>query len=417
MPPPRAGSPKHIHVTATLPPCDDSREDAGISSRSSFEVSKTSATISTAGSPAISARRSYVEAVKHQASAVFGFKRSQTSPDFDTVCEDGQETSYPCRRSCPVLVNGAPPYQSGSDAENSLFSDVTPANAEVIGRYSSETEGEMRWLRMIDPVKHSRRVDTKKTVASRLLGESSRGEALLFSLAVKNWRSSRVLWSLWVTGVICGMLALMEWMPLDLVWCSLLMLPLPTFTVLVLSVDLVNEVLEQFEFYLITILQLSLSCVAVVMLQDRRGVFWCCLLPSSFIACFVDAYPPRFRRVFSIYFFSAFQLILIFWGLLLAFSWIHIRDDNLHFKFLKGRLAPASCSIVVTLNAFCLKHLHVAIRKPDHFVLIVGAIRTLRVQVRNVIDTEGNPTLHYARVDRTPSLLSARTLAEGPVAR
>mmetsp|Transcript_2917 Transcript_2917/g.5682 ORF Transcript_2917/g.5682 Transcript_2917/m.5682 type:complete len:410 (-) Transcript_2917:21-1250(-) len=264
-------------------------------------------------------------------------------------------------------------------------------------------------IRVIDPVKRSRRVETKRTVAAYLLGEGSKLENTLFKWAVQNWKTSRLLWSLWVSGAIFGLLTLLECIPLELVWFSILMLPLPGFTSLVLSVDLLKEVIEQFEFYLVSILQVALAVGAVIMLQDRRAVFWFCYSPTMIIATFIDAYPPRYRSRFSRMFFSAMIGMLIFWTCTLTFGLIRIRDIHWQLAYLEGRCASMSCHMMLTLTAFCCKHLFFAIWKPDHLVIIRNPTRTLHVPVRKeevCHERDGKVTQKYIRLDRQLTNLS-----------
>jgi len=275
---------------------------------------------------------------------------------------------------------------------------------------SATSDPDSQSIRVVEPVKRSRRVETKNTIASSLLGKGSRLENMLFRMAVQNYWTSRLLWSLWLAGVGLGLTSLIQWIDLHFVWCSVLMLPLPAFTVMVLSIDLVLEVLTQFEYYLITSLQVFLAAAAAGMLRDKRIVFWVCLMPSMLIATLIDAYPHRYRRIFSVMFFSAMQGMLLFWAAALTFRLVPLTDSWFELAYLEGKVASTCCSMMVTLSAFCCRHLFVSIWKPDHFVLILGSVRTLKVQVKTELNQgeDGNLRATYVRTERRISTLSVR---------
>lgn len=274
--------------------------------------------------------------------------------------------------------------------------------------------GDAESIRILEPVKRSRRVETKNTIASTLLGKGSRLENLLFRMAVQKFWTSRLLWSLWLAGVGLGLSSLIKWIDVNFVWCSVFMLPLPGFTVMVLSMDLVLEVLTQFEYYLITSLQVFLATASAGMLHDRRIVFWACLMPSMLIATLIDAYPHRYRRIFSVMFFSAMQGMLLFWGAALTFRLVPLTDSWFDIAYLEGKVASMCCSSMVTLSAFCCRHLFVSIWKPDQFVLILGSVRTVKVHVKAELNQgeDGNLQATYVRMDRRHSALSVRE--DGP---
>lgn len=131
------------------------------------------------------------------------------------------------------------------------------------------------------------------------------------------------------------------------------------------------------------------------------------------IATFVDAYPPRYRSRFSRMFFSAMIGVLIIWMCTLMFGLIRIRDMHWQLAYLQARGVSMSGHIMLTLTAFCCKHLFFAIRKPDQLVLVRHATRTMHVPVRieefmEGVDVEGKVSVSakYVRMDRQGTNLS-----------
>lgn len=342
---------------------------------------------------------------------------SQVSDDRSCPSSFGLPAGYdPVSSQTSTILYGSRCLAEAGSTADSLTSVDGCASQE-----SAEKEGELGadlcMIRVLDPVKRSRRIETKRTVAAWLLGEGSKLENTLFRWAVQNWKTSRMLWSLWLTGLAFGLLTLLEWIPVSLVYLSMLMLPLPGFSSLVLSVDLLKDVFEQFEFYLISLLQVALATAAVLMLPDQRAVFWFCYSPTMVIATFIDAYPQRYRCRFSRMFFSAMIAILIFWTLSLTFRLIQYTDREFKFANLEGRLATVSSHIMLTLTAFCCKNLFFAFCKPDHLVIIRNATRTLHVPVRKLQEHHTDSTDHtlsqngpnvekWVRLDRQGTNLS-----------
>jgi len=246
-------------------------------------------------------------------------------------------------------------------------------------------------IRIIEPTRHSSRVDTSLTVASLIFGRKSRVEHKIFRYSVRS-RFQTFLWCTWVIGVVCGLLSSVGFIHTDFIWCSVLMLPLPIFVSQVLCVDLVKQVLFEFETYFVLYFQRLLLHYAWMLLKEKpedwnkRWFFWLCFGPSMVIASFVDAYPSAYRKMFSTMFFTGLALVYGYWTFVLMFDYCDNLNDDAIWEFkgtkIHGFARTESVSTMFTLLAFCGRHLYVSIFRPDEFVVITSAVRTIRVEVR-----------------------------------
>jgi len=205
---------------------------------------------------------------------------------------------------------------------------------------------------------------------------------------------------MWWIGVVVGIMALSGCIPPECTWIAVLMLPLPVVTFFALSIDLMKEVLWQFEFYLICGLQVHLLySVSVVVGWDTRAVFWASCCPSMMVAAFIDAFPSKYRPLFSKMFFSGLGLILACWACMLTFGWSKpIKPSTWSFYELEGNTMSSSVGSIVTLFTFCCRHFFVAWFHPDHFVIIVSEMRTVKESVSaEIVEVDGvlQPTGKY----------------------
>merc|ERR1719277_2701066 len=145
-------------------------------------------------------------------------------------------------------------------------------------------ESKRKTIRMIESVKEARHVRTDRSIASLFLGYHSRAEHMLFVIGVKNEISTGILWSLWFLGSFGGLLVVAGFLPKACIWISLLMLPLPTVAFLLLSKDLVCEILEEIDFYVVSILQTMLFLTALHRVRDQNAVFWISFYPTMMVS-------------------------------------------------------------------------------------------------------------------------------------
>mmetsp|Transcript_114269 Transcript_114269/g.227380 ORF Transcript_114269/g.227380 Transcript_114269/m.227380 type:complete len:650 (-) Transcript_114269:108-2057(-) len=311
----------------------------------------------------------------------------------------GQPAAGPCIDEVEEDEANADCDRPQQDARGSYASDgwqATPASAQSLPSMDSLVSMATNRIRSIEAVWVPRRVQTEDTVSGRLFRRDSWCQRVLFYLAIKGWQ----LWSMWWIGAVIGILALSNCIPAEYAWVAVLMLPLPIVTFLALSIDLMKEVLLQFEFYLIFGLQVHLLySVGVIIGWDARLVFWLCYCPSMMVAAFMDAFPSKFRPLFSKMFFSGLGLILASWAIMLTFGFAHpIRKSTWSFLELEGNTMSSSLSSVGTLFIFCCRHFFVAWFHPDHFVIIVSEVRTLLETVSaEIVEVDGvlQPTGKY----------------------
>jgi len=215
-------------------------------------------------------------------------------------------------------------------------------------------------------------VSTSHTVASLFLGEGSQAEHIMFLAGVKSKPATACLWVLWVIGAVVGLLVVQRSLPLDFVWVSLLMLPLPVVTLLLLSVDLLKEFLTSVDLLVIFLLQIALFLDGMFYCRgDIRRVFWWCYLPSMIASGLIDAYPAKYRAFFAKLFYTAALLILVIWNCLLIFRWQVFAGSTM-------AILVHHASDQLTLLAFYCRHLWCSIYRPDHFVMITASVCTQR---------------------------------------
>jgi len=291
----------------------------------------------------------------------------------------------------------------GSNAEKR--DDGTPRTSE--GLFSAGTALPVRqkaptaWSKLTNEVTRRRvlysdmqpvEISTRRTVASLFVGEGSELESVMFHLGVKSDNCRVVLWGLWFTGAFVGMFAVGRFVPLGFIWASLLMLPLPFVALLLMSVDLIRELLSSMDIYIITILQVALFIDGLYFCNvDIRSLFFFCYLPTMAVSGLVDAYPQKFRPLFALLFFGSALAVLFFWNYLLIFHWMVFGDslkDVLKWKGLAFTLHHVSDQ--VTLAVFYSRHVWCSIFRNEFFVMIKAEVLTRRELVESVIDVEDN---------------------------
>jgi len=217
-------------------------------------------------------------------------------------------------------------------------------------------------------------ISTRKTIASLLLGEGSSTEEYLFSMGVRNRYAQGVLWGMWLVGATIGLFAVAAAIPVGFVWASLLMLPLPVVTVMLLSVELVWQLAASMDLYIIYILQFALFVDGIYYCNaDLRRIFWYCYMPTLFASGLVDAYPAKYRALFAKLFFSSSLCILAIWNCFLVFKW---EVFGSHAKLVNISFLLHHLSDQLTLGVFYGRHLFCSILWPDYFVLIKADVRT-----------------------------------------
>lgn len=219
-------------------------------------------------------------------------------------------------------------------------------------------------------------ISTRNTVAAMFLGEDSQIEHMMFEAGVRNQHMQGVLWGMWYIGAIIGMLTVAEVAPLGCVWASLLMLPLPAVYGLLLSTDLLGEILISMDLYIIYILQFALFVDGIFYCgADLRRIFWYCFAPTMIASGLVDAYSAKYRPLFAKHFFSASICILVSFNGLMIFKWQVFGSAG---KLVNVSFALHHISDQLTLFVFYCRHLWCSIFRPDHYVMIKADVRTRR---------------------------------------
>jgi len=242
-------------------------------------------------------------------------------------------------------------------------------------------------------------VKTTHTIAAIFLGEHSTTEAFLFNIGVKSQASALSLWGVWCVGAVVGLLAVARAIPLDFVWASLLMLPLPIITVLLLSVDLVKQIVVSMDLYIIYILQVAFFVDGIYYCRgDIRRVFWYCYLPTLLASGLVDGYAAKFRPLFAKLFFSSAITILLVWNFLLMFKWEVFGAVH---KLANMSFILHHMSDQLTLVVFYGRHIWCSIFRPDYFVMIKADVLT----GRQLFERKTEFDLAFQKVERKPSQL------------
>lgn len=238
-------------------------------------------------------------------------------------------------------------------------------------------EGRAR-VRLIEPVMVPRIVRTEKSIAAIFLGVGSQTESWLFSMGAKDGCGKYVLWALWLLGMTTSLLVLGDVVPHFWVFGCVLALPLPIVAFLLLSQDLVMEILEELELYIVLLLQGVLVTHALMSLthvtHERKWDIKClavlCYVPSIIVMSLMDAYPTRYRRIFQILFSSGGIAVLVTWNLLIIIE--------------HGNLGPLTSQFGdnFTLLLFYCRHIRTAVAHPDAFVVITSMVHTKHEKVR-----------------------------------
>lgn len=148
------------------------------------------------------------------------------------------------------------------------------------------------------------------------------------------------------------------------------------------------QVLVELEFYVVMILQSVLLAAAVLLLRDDRCVFWWCFAPTMCIAGLVDAYPARFRALFSQCFFAGVTTVFVMWNLMLVFNWCNWENRLYHVGHITGSVAACSFTTQSTVLLFFLRHFFCSFVHQDRFVLIRSHIRTRIAELNMTVDSE-----------------------------
>lgn len=216
-------------------------------------------------------------------------------------------------------------------------------------------------------------VRTSHTVASLFLGEGSEMEHIMFMAGVKSPVATALLWILWGIGAVVGLLVVMGAIPLNFVWVSLLMLPLPVVSIFLLSVDLLKE-LMCIDLLILFTLQFAMFLDGMVYCRgDIRRVFWLCYLPSMIASGVIDAYPCKYRAFFGKLFYTAAVIIVIIWNCLLIFKWEVFGTGS---KLQHWAVIVHHGGDQLTVLAFYCRHIWCSIYRPDYFVMITASVCT-----------------------------------------
>jgi len=223
-----------------------------------------------------------------------------------------------------------------------------------------------------------REVKTSHTVAALFLGEGSWAEHLMFEVGVKNPYHTSVIWGLWYIGAIVSLAAVGGFLSKTFVWASLLMLPLPILTVLLVSTDLLKELCTSMDLYIIYILQFAFMVDGVFYCkQDIRRVFWYCYLLTMIASGLVDAYPAKFRAFFAkLFFWNAIGILAVF-NALLFFKWEAFGDLT---KLANVSFTLHHISDQLTLGVFYCRHIYCSTYYPNYFVMIKAEVLTGKVK-------------------------------------
>lgn len=229
-------------------------------------------------------------------------------------------------------------------------------------------------IRIVYPDMQPIEVSTSSTVAALLLGEHSSAEHMLFEACIKqnvNWfgiTGPHILWGLWYIGALIGILVVAKIMPMKCVWASVLMLPLPLTTLLLMSTDLLKCTLYGLDLYIIYILQFALFVDGVYFCKsDQRVVFWVCYLPTLLASGVIDAYPAKYRASFAKQYFGAMLAILIGWNYLMVFKFNAFGSLN---KLSNISFILHHVSDQATLGVFYCRHIYVSMFNENCFVMI-----------------------------------------------
>eukprot|EP00747_Dinoflagellata_sp_TGD_P171680 gnl/TRDRNA2_/TRDRNA2_206317_c0_seq1.p1 gnl/TRDRNA2_/TRDRNA2_206317_c0~~gnl/TRDRNA2_/TRDRNA2_206317_c0_seq1.p1 ORF type:complete len:324 (-),score=34.35 gnl/TRDRNA2_/TRDRNA2_206317_c0_seq1:98-1069(-) len=255
-------------------------------------------------------------------------------------------------------------------------------------------------VRLVQPAMEPYQVHTKRTVIAAILGEHSKFESYVFWLgANEESRCPHVLWGLWIIGASSGMLVLAQLIPLSLIWLSLLMLPLPVVSVCVMNQQLVQKVWAEFEYKVLSIFHVLLITSMCFLLGDSRCCFCLCFGPSLACSTLVDAYPAKFRSMFSRRFFAAKAVVFICWKSILILGLPTQSSAVLTLGSVVIGAQPFTFTTVITLLLFCYRHLRTSIWKPDTFVLLKSAVSSGKIEVLVENDAESG-TVRIKRADR-----------------
>jgi hypothetical protein len=294
--------------------------------------------------------------------------------------------------------------------ENDLQRNLREVDEDGSGLIGFEEFLRFLKLRVIESVRDASFVDTKLTVATLLVGKGSQIEAWIFRTVVRHSGFvGKLLWVCWYSGLVLGLASQQTFVLNSETFrvfsnaSSLLMLPLPCFAFMVLSVDLIKELLYHGEMWALLFLECSWTFTAIRLLRDIRCVFWICLMPSVVVAAISDAYPAKFRSDFQIRFMTGLVLAMVWWSVIVSFGWNDPMTDIVwEFKKLKASAATASVTNVGTALLFACRNLWCAFRSPDTFVIIVSATRTTQVQVRDAL-APGTASLCLNSLSMRPS--------------
>lgn len=248
-------------------------------------------------------------------------------------------------------------------------------------------------MRLIEPMMAPRIVRTEHSMASIFLGVGSEAESWLFTMGAKDGIGKFVLWSLWYVGMVIGALVLAHVIPDVWGFGCFLALPLPIVAFLLLSIDLVMEVLHEVEFYVILLLQFVLVVHTVMALipvtLEKR--WWhnkllpvICYMPSMLVMGFCDAYPARYRAIFQILYSTGAIAVLVLWN-----SMITVEHGTWHHHLYQ-------IGDNLTLMLFYCRHLYTAMVYPEAYVLISSMVRTKREKVKLEFGQNDEIALHRA---------------------
>jgi len=233
-----------------------------------------------------------------------------------------------------------------------------------------------------------RRVDTKQTIASWMLGEESRIEAMLFWFICKNSYTKGALCIFWWVGFLGALFTILGFLAEPFIFVSLLMIPMPLCAAVMLSTSLLAQVMLQFELKVITVLQVLLLVSGMRLLGDRRCVFFIACFPTFIVASFVDAYPARHRQLFQVMLFSGKFAILASWDAILVFGLCQIHDHFWYVGEVRGKLSSFTLTTSVTLLIFCYRHLKTAAFSPHCFVLLKSPVESKSISVEMELDRQ-----------------------------
>jgi hypothetical protein len=235
--------------------------------------------------------------------------------------------------------------------------------------------------RLVEPAFQPKHIRTSRSLISLLVGEGTRIEMYLFRAGAKNVHAMQVLWILWVLGAGTGVLVLSACIPLHCIWACLLMLPLPLIVFCILSADIVELVIKEFEYKLLTFFQILMVIAVCTGLGDRRCLWWLCYAPAKSVALLIDAYPAKYSVLFSRLFFISQAIVLLSWDTLVISGWCQVTKAKVGIGQIAIGAVPFSCTTSLTMLCFCYRHLKVAFYAPENLVLLKSALQTHYVAV------------------------------------